>query len=275
MLLSSFACMAPRSRVEASSTATVRGGLPELSELDSSLVRFFSQESVEGGIALYFSKSHKLVCSDRQRCSKRYVPASTFKIPHTLIGIETGVLDPENHSFPWDGRHYSVSAWNRDHGLRSALEVSCVPCFQSIARGVGSERMATWLRRLQYGNQSVGTTVDRFWLDPGQLQITPLEQLQFLWQLQRTVLPAAVESQRQTISALPTSEGPGYVLRAKTGMAGGERVVGWYVGWLEFADEEVFFATVLDGYEQPGQLRLARRRISVNVLSAVTGILIE
>jgi beta-lactamase class D len=41
------------------------------------------------------------------------------------------------------------------------------------------------------------------------------------------------------------ASGPGYMLRAKTGLSGGESQVGWYVGYVETPSEVWFFATNL------------------------------
>lgn len=42
-----------------------------------------------------------------------YIPASTFKIPHTLIALETGVIDSST-IFEWDSLSRSYEPWNHD-----------------------------------------------------------------------------------------------------------------------------------------------------------------
>src|SRR5690606_39375070 len=101
--------------------------------------------------AVYDVESRRLLCSHEGACDKPYQPASTFKIPHTLIGLELGELVSTEHEFKWDGVKYPLAAWNQDHTLRSAMEVSCVPCFQQLARRIGEERMSEALRKLDYG----------------------------------------------------------------------------------------------------------------------------
>src|SRR6185436_16830723 len=39
-----------------------------------------------------------------ERCAKRFSPCSTFKIPNSLIGLETGVIKDLDHVFRWDGK---------------------------------------------------------------------------------------------------------------------------------------------------------------------------
>ncbi len=74
-------------------------------------------------------------------CAERVSPCSTFKIPNSLIGLETGVLADENAVLPWDGVKRSRPEWNRDHTLASAIKVSVVWYYQELARRVGTERM--------------------------------------------------------------------------------------------------------------------------------------
>ena len=38
-----------------------------------------------------------------ERAGKRYSPASTFKVPHTLFALDAGVVKDEFQVFPWDG----------------------------------------------------------------------------------------------------------------------------------------------------------------------------
>src|SRR4029453_11981339 len=59
------------------------------------------------------------VTSDTRECDQPTAPASTFKIPHALIALETGVID-ERTVVPWDGTAYDFASWRQDHTLESA-----------------------------------------------------------------------------------------------------------------------------------------------------------
>jgi len=124
-------------------------------------VAAFDAEHVSGAMALYDTRDGKLACSDPTRCDRGYIPASTFKIANTIIGLETGVVSDADSPLPWDGKQYDNPDWNRDHTLRSAVQVSCVPCFQSIARKVGEAQMKDWVSRLDYGNHDIGGKIDK------------------------------------------------------------------------------------------------------------------
>ena len=115
-------------------------------------------------------------------------PATIDHIANAIIALETGVATDPETPLPWDGKQYARDDWNRDHTLRSAIQVSCVPCFQAIARNVGQPRMDDWLARLGYGNRDTSGGIDRFWLWGG-LRISPIEQIDFLRRLEGGKLP--------------------------------------------------------------------------------------
>ena len=129
----------------------------------------------------------------RPGCQRAVIPASTFKVPHALIALELSVLEDSESAMPWDGQERAIPEWNRDHTLRSAMQVSCVPCFQAVARRIGPARMQDWLVRLDYGNRAISGGIDRFWLTGG-LRVSPLEQINFLRRLDQGTLPVKPKS---------------------------------------------------------------------------------
>ena len=124
------------------------------------------------------------------RCAKRLPPASTFKVPHALIALETGVLQDEHEVRKWDGTKQRVESWNQDQTLDTAMRYSALWFFQGTARRIGPERMKDWLGRLKYGNQDSSGDITRFWLG-GPLLISGDEQLDFLARLYRDELPVS------------------------------------------------------------------------------------
>jgi beta-lactamase class D len=160
-----------------------------------------------------------------------FIPASTFKVPHTLIGLETGVIPDERFTLAWDGVGRSREEWNRDHDLASAMAESVVWYYQEVAHRIGPERMADWLRRLDYGNADMGSTVDAFWL-AGPLRITPRQQVEFLERLTSGRLPVAQRNVGVLERVMPSREFDGRTIRAKTGTyVGEEGCHAWLVGW--------------------------------------------
>jgi beta-lactamase class D len=243
---------------------------PEVVER-ADLVRYFEAERVTGTIALFDSERGRLECSDLARCRQPFLPASTFKIPHSLIALELGVVEDSDTVLPWDGTEYDNPDWNRDHTLRTAMQVSCVPCFQHIARSIGAPRMQEWLTRFDYGNADGSGAIDVFWLN-GNLRITPLEQIDFLRRMDGGKLPISSRVLDIARDIVTLDVGPDHVLRGKTGKvrpSGAEQDIGWLVGWVELGARRVFFATLIDGVGPDVELRLVRRQLTDTILRSI------
>ncbi|MEH0974409.1 class D beta-lactamase [Micromonospora sp. CPCC 205546] len=215
-------------------------------EAREDLAGLFRQAGLRGTFVLYDVTAGRVVTVDRERAARRLVPASTFKIPHSLIALETGVVRDEREKVPYGGRPQRVAAWERDMGLRDAVRVSNVPVFQELARRIGPDREREWLRRLGYGNGQVGSAVDRFWLD-GPLEISAVEQARWLARLARGELPADRGHQATVRDILRLERTAGYALHGKTGQTDAtDPGVGWWVGWVERGDRLYCFALNVD-----------------------------
>ncbi len=187
--------------------------------------------------------------SDAVECAVRTTPASTFKVPHAVIALETGVVTDALELVKWNGTKHSYPTWTRDHSLASAMKWSVLWFFQRTATSIGRERMAESLKRLRYGRDGFDRELTAFWLN-GDLVISPAEQLEFLGRLVRYELPVARRHIDTVKAAFQMPPGtitnaagehrfaltwPGLrVVRAKTGNAtlGSERV-SWIIGHIE------------------------------------------
>lgn len=175
------------------------------------------------------------------RAQRRYSPASTFKVPHSLFALDAGLLRDEFQTIPWDGVPRSNAAWNQDQTLRSAMRDSTVWVYEQVASKLGDARETAYLQRLGYDNAtSVGNKP--FWV-AGELAISSLEQVAFLRRLYSDALPFKVVHQRIVKDVMVTETGPNWTLRAKTGWTGS---MGWWVGWVEWPDGPVFFVLNMD-----------------------------
>jgi beta-lactamase class D len=258
----------------APSTPAVPRRLSELPlELHPEFNQDFAAEHVSGAIALFDAASGVVSCSDEARCRRPQHPASTFKIANSIIALETGVASEPETSLPWDGTERAIEDWNRDHTLRSAIQVSCVPCFQEIARKVGEARMAAWVKQLEYGNADISGAIDTFWLVGG-LRISPVQQLEFLRRLDRAELPIQPFVRDMVIDMLTLDVGDDYVLRGKTGSLSPPeaQLTGWFVGWVERDAQRWYFATLVDGVEPGVDFLKARRRVTERVLRRIGGL---
>lgn len=196
-----------------------------------------------------------------QSCDERTTPASTFKIPHALIALDTGVVKDPDAKAKWDGKERWQPSWDQDHSLRTAIYESVVWFFQETARAIGPERMREYLEAFDYGNAKVEGPIDMFWLDGGSLEISPREQLRFMARLYRDALPRGREQLpllRELLvrpvdsyagrmpegTPLPAVH-PEMVFSAKTGTGsrGDDEAVTWLVGHVACPGREHVFVS--------------------------------
>ncbi|MCC6698181.1 MAG: class D beta-lactamase [Candidatus Hydrogenedentes bacterium] len=206
----------------------------------------FRTAGVDGTFVLLDAAAQTCTGHNEARARKRFVPASTFKIPNTLIGLTVGAVQSVDEPLPYGGQPQPLKSWEKDMGLREAIRVSNVPVYQALARRIGLERMQENVSRLDYGNHEVGASVDTFWLK-GPLEISAIEQTQFLGRLAQDKLsfPAIHQASVREIAKL--DEGDGWVLYGKTGWANfPDSGNGWWVGWVQ-RDRQIYsFALNMD-----------------------------
>jgi beta-lactamase class D len=262
------AAAAPKAAAAATRTTAVAGE-PAVRALPQ-LAREFEAARVTGAIALYDTQDGVLACSDVARCSQPHTPASTFKIPHSMIALETGVVEGPDTMLPWDKQQYWNENWNRDLTFRDAFRVSCVPCYRALARKVGEQQERDWVARLGYGNRDTSGGVDRFWLWGG-LRVTALEQVAFLRRFDGNQLPISERTADIVRDIMTLDVTEKYVLRGKTGSASppeeAEEVF-WLVGWVELGARRVFYATVIDGHAEGVDPIALRRGLTERLLRA-------
>ena len=210
---------------------------------------------VEGGTARRWIGS-------AEECATRLSPASTYKIPHALIGLETGVIT-ETTVEKWDGvKHPDQPKWNEDHTVLSAMRPSVLWFFQAMAPRIGAARAHEWLQRFHYGNTDTSGPITEYWIN-GRLRISPDEQLTFVKKFYDAGLPISnahldalrgaldqapgtVENARG-LTTLDANWPPGVSLNSKTGattIASGESV-SWLVGELTVNRRKVVFASAV------------------------------
>ncbi|MEW2354089.1 class D beta-lactamase [Spirillospora sp. NPDC029432] len=206
----------------------------------------FRRAGVSGGFALLDVERDQRTVVDRRRAEQRRLPASTFKIPHSLIALETGVVRDENEVIPYGGRPQRLEQWERDMSMRDAIKISNVAVYETLARRIGLQREKQWLDRLAYGDREVGTETRPFWLH-GPLEISATEQAAFLARLARGALPASAGHQRTVRDLVKMEERNGYALFGKTGWADGPTPdIGWWTGWVERDGHVYSFALTID-----------------------------
>ncbi|MFA6444439.1 MAG: class D beta-lactamase, partial [Sterolibacterium sp.] len=173
---------------------------------------------------------------DERRARTRYSPASTFKIPHTLLALDAGAVRDEFQVFSWDGVIRGFAAHNQDQDLRSAMRNSALWVYERFAKEIGQDRARDYLQKLGYGNADSSGKHGDYWV-AGNLAISAHEQIAFLKRLYRNELPFRLEHQRLVKDIMIVEAGRDWILRAKTGWEGR---MGWWVGWVEWPNGPVF-----------------------------------
>ena len=193
--------------------------------------------------------------SDEKRCAEQRRPFSTFKVPNALIGVELGILDGADASMTWDKKKVPDEPWYKDsmrtpHTLKSAMAVSAVPYFRTLALLIGAQRMREMLDKLDYGNRDVSGRLDRAWLPGGKLAISARAQLVFVDALARGALPVSKRAQEVVAEVIVLERSGDRVMYGKTGSGpiehgkGGSLV--WRVGWVKTPDGHIPYAAWLE-----------------------------
>jgi len=213
---------------------------PEIGEL-------FKSAGVNGTFVLCDVTAQTYTGQNRDRAETRFVPASTFKIPNSLIGLSVGAVKSVDEVLPYKGHPQPFNkAWVKDMGLREAIVLSNVPIYQELARRIGLDCMRDNVARTDYGNKEIGPSVDSFWLS-GPLKISAVEQTQFLAKLAQDKLPFPQEFQKSVREIVLLDRGLDWQLYAKTGWENAPgQGVGWWVGWVQKNSQIYAFALNMD-----------------------------
>lgn len=217
-----------------------------LLSVDARLGEGFAQRGLRGVFVAFDSAEGRWLTNDADRAACSYLPASTFKIPNSLISLECGAIADADVVLKWDGKDRGIAAWNHDQNMREAFHNSTVWFYQELARRVGEKRMQTWVSSSGYGNADASGGIDTFWLD-GKLRISAIQQIDFLVRLREGTLPFKADHMDLVKTIMVADQRKDWVLRAKTGMTlRVEHPIAWYVGWVETSKGAVYFATNFD-----------------------------
>ena len=210
---------------------------------DYSLRKHFVNAGVTGAFVLYDAKRDRHVAHNMQRIGKRFLPASTFKIPNSIIALETGAVKDLEEVIPYGGTKEYFKNWEQDMTLPQAFKASNVAVYHTLAKRVGIAAYQEKLEAFGYGNQNPGTTTnERFWLT-GPIQISAIEQVEFLHKLSSQSLPIRSETYELIRSMMEVEGDDDYRIFAKSGWAGpDDPQIGWWVGWVEKDGDNYPFA---------------------------------
>jgi beta-lactamase class D len=202
-----------------------------------------------------------------------YLPASTFKIVNSLVGLQTGKIVNDSMIIKWDSVQRWNPDWNKDLTMYEAFRVSAVPYYQEVARRIGRDTMQLWLDSLKYGAQYdtqkvvIRGAVDSFWLN-NQIKVTPDQQLGLVKKLYFDQLPFFKTYQEMVKRAMLFENNTNYRLGYKTGLGFRENgnMLGWVVGWIEENGHPYFFVLNLETPDKDAEMTKIRMKILKDIL---------
>ncbi|MBL7697635.1 MAG: class D beta-lactamase [Chitinophagaceae bacterium] len=187
---------------------------------DKSLSQYFNHNQLDGTFGLFDNISGEFTIYNVSRYrDSAYLPASTFDIVNTLIGIEIGRV--------------------RD-------SAQAIPSFGELAQRIGKDTLQRWLDTLGYGRRYnkpvIQDNLDTFWLD-NSLKVTADEQLGLVKKLYFGQLPFQARSQRMVKNMMLQEDNANYKLSYKIGEGYTDKgyKLGWIVGWIEENRHPYFF----------------------------------
>lgn len=234
---------------------------------DESLGKYFRDNNVEGTFALFDNGTGDFTVYNLPRYrDSAFLPASTFKIVNSLIGLQTGKIVNDSMVINWDGIDRGRPECNKDLTMYTAFRLSCPPWYQEIARRIGRDTMQQWIDTLAYGNKKI-SRIDTFWLD-NSLKIRPDEQLGLVKRLYFNQLPFHKLNQEIVKQAMLFEDNTAYKLSYKTGWGFKENgnSVAWCVGWVEENKHPYFFVLNFETPDKQADIPGIRLKILKGIL---------
>lgn len=205
------------------------------------LSKYFGE--YEGSFVLYDSKNDAWSIHDMEHATLRVAPNSTYKIYDALFGLEEGVITPEDSFIAWNGESYPFESWNADQTLQSAMNSSVNWYFHAVDEQLGVSDVYSYIQEIGYGNENMSGDFPAYWMESS-LEISPIEQVELLTKLQNNSFGFASENINAVKDAicLFSSDAGTFYGKTGTGRVDGQDVNGWFVGFVETADNTYFFA---------------------------------
>lgn len=239
-------------------------------KIDNSLKKYFDENKVDGCFTLMDNGTGKFTVYNLARYrDSSYLPASTFKIVNSLIGLQTGKISSDSMVIKWDGVKRWNEEWNHDLNMYQAFRLSAVPYYQEVARRIGKDTMQHWLDSLGYGTRKITSAIDTFWLD-NSLKITPDEELGLVKRLYFDQLPFFKTYQESVKRAMLFEDNANYRLGYKTGWGFWDeqtgKHIGWVVGWIEENKHPYFFVLNIESKNKDFDMWNVRMKMLKDIL---------
>ena len=130
--------------------------------------------------------------------------------------------------------------------LQSAMASSVNWYFQSVDEQLGTTSVYDYIKEIGYGNKNMSGDFSTYWMESS-LKISPIEQVELLTQLQNNnfgFAPQNINAVKDSI-CLSSSDAGTFYGKTGTGRVDGQDVNGWFIGYIETADNTYFLLPTL------------------------------
>lgn len=211
----------------------------------------------------FIAKENGKIVKQLGECNGRHTPASTFKIPLAVMGFDSGILqNADNPLVPFSDEakanfmplylpeKYPIQRFSiRAQTPASWMTFSVVWYSQYITQKLGYEKFQDYVNKFNYGNKDISGHPGKndgllsSWIFSS-LQISPVEQLNFIEKLQKRKLPVSLAAQENTIRIIALDNlWDNWTLHGKTG---GGMTAGWFIGFIEKDKRAISFVQYVE-----------------------------
>lgn len=210
----------------------------------NSLQGILDSADVAGAILIFDPQEDTYYANSFEMANEGHLPASTFKIPNSIIALELGTVEDDSTMLLWDGQPRLFDIWEKDMTFREAFTASCYPCYQELTVRAGYQAMKNELKKLKYPSMIFDSlTLHEFWLE-GESKVNCYEQIEFLYNFNSHSLPISDRTHNLVKDMMVLSRKAEYTLFGKTGWSITDNVNnGWFVGFLEVGPRHYYFST--------------------------------
>ncbi len=209
----------------------------------------------------FVAKENYKIIIIQGNCDDKYPPQSTFKIPLSLMGFDSHILnnslDP-TWNLPQD-KKANINVCKTPHNPKSWMRDSCVWYSQILTNKLGLNKFNSYIKQFTYGNMDVSGGINDAWLSSS-LLISPNEQIEFLQNMLDKKFDISSTAYKETKKILFTQElaggwqlygksGNGYLKDKRGNLT--QLQHGWFIGFIEKNDKIIVFAShIVDSQEQ-------------------------
>lgn len=239
------------------------------------LNRFFATEQLTGSFSLYDSARHTYTTYRRECYRRGFLPAPTFKILNTLVGLETGVT-PDSSPATLSRKTARCAPWRPGIAIRPLRRPFGYRADPIIRNWPGALRWpdASLPHAGELREPERRGAYARYVL-AGRSCISQEQQIDFLRRVWSGNVPFSVRSRAILKSIMRLYSQPTYRLYGRAGWTGSQTQsgtanllnIGWFVGYVETKHNVYFFATNVESRPPaPATFGPSRRRITEAML---------